>query len=146
MYKMMSYRPVPPMFADPFFQDFFGAPRPRRPRGMHVRVSEEQNAYIMEADLPGVGRENIRLSVEDNVLTIAADRGTGKAEADASAQHTSHVERSFTLEGINVQGITADYVDGVLKVLLPKEQPAEKPEVITIAIGGGEQPALTDGE
>ena len=73
MYSMM--KPLTPMFAEPFFRDFFGEPqrRPHRP-AMQMRLHETDTAYLLESDLPGVGRDNINLSVDGNVLTISALR------------------------------------------------------------------------
>lgn len=147
MYQMM--KPLSPLFSDPFFREFFHEPQIRRPRhpDMQVRIHETENAYLLESDLPGVGRENISLSVEGNVLTIAALRrfhGRPQAEDKPEAQppkHEHRMERRFEMEGVDTEAITADYVDGVLKLTLPKVQPEEKPAVTHIAIGGGDQPA-----
>ena len=148
MYSMM--KPLSPMFSDPFFRDFFGEPqrRPHRP-GMAVRLHETDAAYLLESDLPGVGRENINLSVDGNVLTITAQRRSPEAPKADNAdhqppRHEHRMERRFELEGIDTAAITADYVDGVLKVILPKEQPEEKPQPRQIAIGGAAQAALTE--
>jgi len=147
MYSMM--KPLSPMFSDPFFRDFF-APEPRRPRhpGLTTRIRENDAAYLLESDLPGVGRDNINLSVDGNVLTITAIRrqpqqpATDEAEDKPRREH--RMERSFELEGIDTAAIAADYVDGVLKVTLPKLQPAEKPAPRQIAIGGQAPAALTE--
>lgn len=147
MYSMM--KPLSPMFSDPFFRDFF-APEPRRPRhpDLMTRIRETDAAYLLESDLPGVGRENISLSVDGNVLTITAVRrqpqqpATDEAEDKSRREH--RMERSFELEGIDTAAIAADYVDGVLKVTLPKQQPAEKPAPRQIAIGGQAPAALTE--
>ena len=147
MYNMM--KPAAPLFSDPFFRDFFGVPqrRPHRP-GMHVRIHETDAAYLLESDLPGVGIENITLTTEGDVLTISALRPAPLWAKPAEGEEDKprpemRLERSFELEGIDTAAITADYVDGVLKLTLPKEQPEEKPAKRQIAIGGG-APALTE--
>ena len=148
MYSMM--KPLSPMFSDPFFRDFFGEPqrRPHRP-AMQMRLHETDAAYLLESDLPGVGRDNINLSVDGNVLTITALRRDSEAAKPAGddqqpPRREHRIERRFELEGIDTAAIAADYVDGVLKVTLPKEQPADKPAPRQIAIGGAEQVALTE--
>lgn len=148
MYSMM--KPLTPMFSDPFFRDFFGEPQRRAHRpGMQMRIHETDAAYLLESDLPGVGRDNISLSVDGNVLTITALRrgpeSAQPAEGEPQPPRREHrMERRFELDGIDTAAIAADYVDGVLKVTLPKEQPAEKPAPRQIAIGGSGQTALTE--
>lgn len=145
MYSMM--KPLSPMFNDPFFRGFFGEPqrRPHRP-GMQVRIHETDSAYLLESDLPGVGRDNISLTMDGDVLTITAQRPAPQwhkpAEGEDKPRH--RMERRFELTGIDASAIAADYVDGVLKVTLPKEQPAEKPAPRQIAIGGEVQAALEE--
>ena len=146
---MMYSKPLAPLFSDPFFRDFFGEPqrRPHRP-AMQMRLHETDAAYLLESDLPGVGRDNINLSVDGNVLTITALRrapeAAKSAEGDPQPRQKHRMERRFELEGIDTSAIAADYVDGVLKVTLPKEQPADKPAPRQIAIGGVEQVALAE--
>ncbi len=145
MYSMM--KPLSPMFSDPFFRDFFGENqrRPHRP-GMQMRLHETDAAYLLESDLPGVGRDNITLSMDGDVLTITAQRPApqwhGPAEGEKKPMH--RMERRFELSGIDTAAIAADYVDGVLKVTLPKEQPAQKPAPRQIAIGGETPAALEE--
>jgi HSP20 family protein len=144
---MMYAKPFAPMFNDPFFRDFFEPQRRPQNPGMRMRIHETDAAYLLESDLPGVGRENIGLSVDGNVITITAQRPAPqwhKPEAGDNPQPARRMERRFELEGIDTAAITADYVDGVLKVILPKEQPAEKPQPRQIAIGGASQAALTE--
>ena len=83
------------------------------------------------------------------MLTITALRRrpeTAKPQEGENqpSRHEHRMERRFELEGIDTSAIAADYVDGVLKVTLPKEQPAEKPAPRQIAIGSAEQVALAE--
>ena len=75
------------------------------------------------------------------MLTIAADFNTNKADKKEaylySERRSGHMERSFNLEGIDQEHITADYVDGVLSVRLPKMHKAEEKNSRRIAIGSG---------
>lgn len=112
-------------------------------------VREKEDAFLLEADLPGVKKENISLDVNDGVLTISADINQEKKETKegyvCSERRSGHVERSFNLEGIDVGGIKADYQQGVLMVRLPKEKVQEKKNTFKIAIGD-EVSKLSDGE
>lgn len=141
MYNMIPYRrsmstAIPSLFNESFLRDFFGdTPTP----GMKVDVREDENGYLLEADLPGVDKEHINLEVHNGVLTISADMNTEKREEKKnyvySERRSGHMERSFNLEGVDENGITADYANGVLSVCLPKQHVEETPEVRRIEIG-----------
>lgn len=139
MYTLVPFRrAMSPMFNDHFMRDFFDGPAMPE---MRVDVQEKEDAYLLEADLPGVKKEDIRLDVQDGVLTISADVNTHKEEQKegyvCSERRSGHVERSFSLEGIDLTGIAADYQSGVLSVTLPKEKKEEKPNSLRIHIGDG---------
>ena len=141
MYTIVPFRRAmntafAPLFNDHFMREFFdmdGAPE------MRVDVREKDGAYLLEADLPGVKKEDISLDVNDGVLTISADINQEKKENRegyvCSERRCGHVERSFNLEGIDVNGIKADYRHGVL----------EKKNGFKIAIGDAVG-KLSDGE
>ena len=154
MYTMVPFRRrtamIPSVFNDAFMREFFtdsGA------LSMNVDVREKDGAYLLEADLPGVSKENIELKAENGTLTISADVNAEKKEEKEgyvyNERRSGHVERSFDLEGIDVNGIKADYKNGVLMVTLPKVQEEKKPTAQKIAIGDGcaqEQNKLDQGE
>lgn len=147
-------RPMPSLFDDPFIRRMMGAEPPRRPYGMRVDVHEGEDAYILEAELPGVKLADITLTAEDDVLTIAADlnRRT-REERDGMVMHerrSGHVERRFSLEGIRQEEISAACEDGILTVTLPKVKPEGPKALRRIPIAGAEAvpaaPALPEGE
>ncbi len=147
MYSVTPRRPVPPdMMMRRLLRDmdrFCGVPaRPLRPT-FHVDVRENADAYLIEAELPGVKLADIDLTVENDVLTIAADVSTASHEEKDGCLHaerrSGHMERRFTLEGIRQEEITASCADGILTVTLPKEIPAAGKEKRKIAIAA---PAL----
>lgn len=149
MYKLIPFRSTvdsifPSVWNDHFMREFFDVGAPT----MRVDVRERDNAYLIEADLPGVKKEQINISAENGVLTVAADIGSEKKEQKQgyvfSERRTGHVERSFNLEGIDESGIKADYENGVLRVLLPKLK-AEEKKAAKIEIGD-KIDRLTDGE
>jgi len=152
MYQMNTkpvYRVTPRAYSllgDPFFRSMMGMEPPRRPMGMRVDVRETEDAYILEAELPGVKLEDITLTTENDVLTIAADRGHVRREERAGyvmqERMSGRVERRFALEGIAQEGITAHSVDGILTVTLPKEKPEGTKSLRRIAIGTAASAAL----
>lgn len=147
MYTIVPFRKpndrmTAPFMTDRFFRSFFDMDDMVGSAGFRVDVSEDENAYRLEAELPGVSKDKINLTVDDDALVISADMGEEKKEKRGnylySERRTGHAERRFNLEGIDESAITADYRDGVLLVTLPKAKPEEKKAGRTIAIGSGE--------
>lgn len=145
MYTLVPFRRTmntafAPFFNDHFMREFFDGPSLPE---MRVDVREKDNAYLLEADLPGLKKEDISLDVNDGVLTISADIHTDKKNEKegyvCSERRCGHVERSFNLEDIDVSAIQADYRDGVLMVLLPKQKHEEKKNGFKISIGDNPQ-------
>ena len=128
-------------FTDPFFRAFFDVPMmPHRPAP--VRVHEEKDEFVLEAALPGVPQERIELSVEKDMLKLIVDfRPEKKEEENVRHGHAmGRMEREFDLDGIDQEHISASYKDGMLRVVLPKEKPADEKPARRIAIMGESQP------
>lgn len=91
-----------------------------------VDVREEDDRFVVQADLPGVTAKDIEITAEKGVLTL---RGERKSESKSEARGFERVERvagsflrRFTLpETANVEGISARHVNGVLEVTIPKQ-------------------------
>ncbi len=89
-----------------------------------VELVEKGNKYIVKADLPGVNKEDIDISVSDNVLTIKGER---RETADIKGEDIHYEEisygsfmRSLTLPSkVDAEKINATYENGVLEVTLP---------------------------
>jgi HSP20 family protein len=103
-------------------------------------VMETDEEFVLRADLPGMSEQDVKIEVEDNVLTISGER---KAEHEQRKQGYYRVERSWgafsrslTLpEGVDADAIKAGFDSGVLEVRVPKpEQP--KARKIQITLGG----------
>lgn len=139
LYPITSFRrPLfPSIFDDRFFRAFT---EPAQAQGIRVDVKESDKDYTLFAELPGVKPEDIRLSAENDVLTIEADiNSERKEERDHyvfTERHSGHVSRSFSLEGVDQKNIRAAYENGVLRVTLPKQLPEPKPTARAIAIEG----------
>ncbi|MEM9514290.1 MAG: Hsp20/alpha crystallin family protein [Actinomycetota bacterium] len=86
-------------------------------------------------DLPGVAADSIDISVERNVLTVSAERAAAREEGDRvyfAERHRGSFRRQVSLgEGLDAEGIEADYHDGVLTLRIPVAQVA-KPRKITV--------------
>lgn len=103
---------------------FFGRQLP----AFKTDIRETDKAYILEADLPGFAKEDIKAEIKNGLLTISA---THSSESENKDEESSYIRRersygsytrSFDLEGIRTDEITAAYKDGVLSLTLPKEE------------------------
>lgn len=114
---------------DSIFNDTFFANR-MITRVPAANISETSDHYHVELAAPGLKKEDFKLNIERNVLTISVEkRAEGKQEernyAKREYSYSSFV-RSFTLpESANENGIQATYNDGVLAIDIPKREEAK---------------------
>lgn len=111
-----------------------------------VDIYEDKERLILEAELPGMNREDFEISVENNIITL---RGERKFEKKTDGDNYHRVERSygsftrsFTLpQTVTADGATADFDNGVLRVSLPKREET-KARKIEISGTGTETKAI----
>ena len=90
-------------------------------------VTDTGDAYKLEAELPGFKKEDIKIDVEDDCLTISAERKVDEDKKDEKnnfvkrERYSGSYSRSFDVSGINIDGIEASYTDGVLTLTMPKK-------------------------
>jgi HSP20 family protein len=128
----------------------FGRPQVPRPEGHEetpmrvaewtplVDISEDAKEYLIKAELPEVKKEDVKITMEDGMLTITGDR---KFEKEENGRKYHRVERaygsfgrSFSLPDDASPGkVTADFKDGVLKVHLAKDEKA-RPEQVEVKV------------
>ena len=90
-------------------------------------VKENDNAYTVHADIPGVKKEDIHVNIEGNQVSISAETRMEKEEKEGekvlrSERYSGKVSRSFTLaHDVDEAQAQAKYNDGVLELTLPKK-------------------------
>lgn len=105
-----------------------------------VDIYENENEVIITAEIPGVEREKINIHVDENVLKIEGEK---KAPYNSKQENIYRLEcpygkfkRVFNLSNrIDKNNITANYNDGVLKVILPKDNKTEQKKIEIIKEG-----------
>ena len=116
---------------DEFEKSFFGSQPTATAVSFRTEVSDKGDSYLLEAELPGFGKEDIAVDVSDGVLTISASRSSEKEDSGKDyvyrERRSGSFKRSFDLSGIDSEGISGEYKDGVLALKLPKEK-QQKPE------------------
>jgi HSP20 family protein len=104
-----------------------------------VDIEEEDDKYIIKADLPGVDKKDIEVKFEGGVLTIRGEKQTETETGKGTKRHRTErfhgsFARSFTLpDAIKTDKMDASYKDGVLSMKIPKEEKA-KPRAINIKV------------
>ncbi len=139
---------VPSIFHDPFhmadsFDSEFETLLPssfsaiERPTGFpYVNVAEYKDEIQVVAELPGIPKDAIKLQLADGVLTISGERKAPETAKDAQALRREIWYGSFSRsievpEEVETDKISAEYQDGILRVVLPKAE-AAKPKDIAI--------------
>ncbi len=107
----------------------------------NVTVDESEQAYLVCVDVPGVRKEDIKVDMSDNILTVSGER----KHQDEVKEGRSHLyersfgkfRRSFTLPStVDTEHIEANVEDGVLRIVLPKSEQS-KPRTIQVQEGKG---------
>ena len=92
---------------------------------MKCDIYEDKDNYVIEADMPGLSKKDVTVDFNDGYLTIKASKNTEDKEEgkDYIRQERFYgsMERKFYVGDIDESKVSAEFKDGVLKVLMPKE-------------------------
>ena len=93
-------------------------------------ITDEDKQYSISLDIPGVSRDEISIEVKDNILSVSGERkattGTGKSNPLRRERRYGKFTRAFTLpQNVNAEAIEARFENGVLEIVLPKEEKAQ---------------------
>ena len=111
---------------DSMFKDFFGDEMSMK--NLRVDIREKENEYILEADFPGMKKEDINIDYSKGYLTISGEKKTEKEETEKKENYIrkersyEKASRSFYVGDINKDEIKAKFENGVLEITIPKEQ------------------------
>ncbi|MGN1165591.1 MAG: Hsp20/alpha crystallin family protein [Lachnospiraceae bacterium] len=126
------------MFRDPFFTRSYDNSSTQI---MKTDIHDKDGNYIIEMELPGYAKEDIKADLKDGYLTISASRNETKEEKDAKGnclrkeRYTGSCNRSFYVgEQVTQNDIKAAFKDGILTLQVPKDMPKveDQPQLITI--------------
>ena len=138
------------------FGTFFDSPTPGNGRRTALRgwtpamdITENENEYVLKADLPGLSEGDVNVELDDNVLRISGERKSEHEEKTDGfyriERTTGRFSRSLTLpEGVSADGIQANFENGVLEVHIQKPE-QRKPQKVAITVGR-EATAIEGGE
>ena len=127
---------------DSVFNEFFGTPGWRNENQAdfmpRVNIRESADDIRLTFEVPGMNKEDIKVTVKEDVLTVSGERKQAEKQENEkwvrSEIRTGTFSRSFTLpETIDTEKISADYNHGMLEVKLAKKE-AVKPKEIEVSI------------
>ena len=100
-----------------------------------IDIKENEKNLILNIEVPGVKKDDLKITLQDNILTIKGEKKKEKEEKDENVYRTERVfgsfERSFTLPvEVNSDNVDAKVIDGVLEIKLEKVQPKKPKEKI----------------
>lgn len=119
-------------FTNDLFDDFMST----KQNNMKCDIYEENNIYYIELDIPGFNKEDIKVEVnkKDSII-ITAEKDYEKSE-DKNYIHKERYygkyQRSFYLENLDNDNINAEFINGVLKISIPKKEEVENKKYIDI--------------
>ena len=115
--------------------DMFGMPFNRE--YMKTDIYEKDNKYILEIDIPGIKKENIKINYDNGYLTIAAEKNNLPADPSKYVRRErfyGEIKRSFYIGIKKDTDLKAKYIDGILSITFPKADiPKKEIKNITIS-------------
>ncbi|HTL81766.1 MAG TPA: Hsp20/alpha crystallin family protein [Bacteroidia bacterium] len=130
-----AFNNFPSLFEDVFFGKDFHRNVPA------VNIHEDEKKWNIEVSAAGFSKEDFRIALENDVLTISAEHKTEVNEEEKNYSRrefsTTSFTRSFRLkkEDVNEENISASYDNGILNIAIPKAEEAKKETVKEIKIG-----------
>ncbi len=116
-----------PFSLSPFnlFSDDFFRPLIPETQNFKVNIQENDNAYLLTAELPGYDKENLQVSIKDGVVTVSAEKSEEKSVEKPQYVHresyTGKVSRQIYFENIDEANAEAKYENGILALKIPKK-------------------------
>jgi len=128
MLPMITRRSYKPFLWSSLFDDDFFPVVPNRSTSMPaVNIKEDEKRFTLDLAVPGIDKKDLRIEINDDVITVSSEQKTEKEENadDFKRREFSYTSfcRSFYLpENVNKEKIEANYRDGILSVVLPKDE------------------------
>lgn len=105
---------------------------------MKTDITEREDSYMVEAELPGMSKDDINIEFDRGMLTISGNQSVDNEATDDEGRvihrerSVSNIRRQFSFEGIDEAEIDAEFDNGILNITLPKTQGAGRSRRIEI--------------
>ncbi len=141
MLPTITRRSFRPFYMPNFFDDDFLPMLSNRSSSVpSVNVRESEENYNLDLAVPGMNKEDLKIDINEDVLTISSEKKSEKEENKDGYKrqefsYSSFCRNFYIPENVNRDNIEANYKDGVLSVILPKqeEEKSKLPRQITIS-------------
>ena len=122
-------------YLDDFFDDF--VPMPKMPKNeMKCDIYEKGGRVHIELDVPGFNKDDVKVDLDDGILTIAATKHEDKEEKEKNYYRKERLfgsfKRQFNVGNVKENEIDAKFNNGVLKISFPKEEQKQSKKFIAI--------------
>jgi len=127
MLPTISKRTYSPFLSNLFDDDFFPVLTSRTSSMPAVNIKENEKNYILELAVPGIDKKNLKIDINEDVLTISSET-KNETEEDKDGykrkefSYSSFCRSFYIPENVNRDKIGASYKDGILNVELPKQE------------------------
>ena len=122
-------------YLDDFFDDFVPMPKMSK-NDMKCDIYEKGGKVHIEMDIPGFNKEDVKVDLDDGILTLAATKHEDKEEKEKNYYRKERTfgtfKRQFNVGNINEKAIDAKFYNGVLKINFPKEEQKQSKKFIDI--------------
>lgn len=119
-------------YLDDFFDDFLA----NKDSNMKCDIFEKDGDYHIEMEIPGFDKKDIKIETKNGYLTVTAEKTEKEEEKDKNyirrERNYGKYSRSFYLGDLDEEKINAKFLDGMLKIIVPKEASIENKKVIEI--------------
>jgi len=138
----VGYAPTLSNFFDDFFtRDLFNWPSSSSTGTSipKVNIFETDNEFHVEMAAPGMSKDDFKVELDNNMLTISSQRDTEEKDENKNYQRREYSYQSFMRtfhlpDSAEAEKINAKYVDGVLNLVIPKKEEAKRKPIKTIKI------------
>ena len=121
---------------DDFFSDAWPSRRSLAADTFKIDVQDNENEYMIEAEMPGIQKTDIKLSLDDGKLNISVVKEESKEEEEKNYIHRERrccsMSRNIFLADADAEGIKAKLEDGILRVSVPKKTQGDVSQMIEI--------------
>jgi HSP20 family protein len=120
---------------DSFFKDVFEPSFTLKEPSFKVNMQDNEKEIIVTAEMPGVEKKDIKLDIDENKITISFEKKQEKEEKGKDgyilkeSSYGSFTRSFYMPEQVKVENAKASYKDGILKIILPKQNPSKKYQI-----------------